>query len=141
MKPDVGNAPDSADVAAAARRCAIYGRTAVGSKTDPDLAALNLQRVMCAAYVRYRLGGRLIAAYEDPGFPGVGLERPALQLLLRDIDARKLDAVVVLQLDRLSRSLPELAQLMMRFDQAGVSLITVTGNAVGGQLGRRRGRR
>jgi site-specific DNA recombinase len=130
-----------------ARRCAIYARTSIGIGSDPDLAALNVQRVLCAAYIRYQLRGSWVATYEDHGCRGVGFERPALQLLLGDIDAGKIDTVVVLDRDRLSRSLLELARLMMRFDEAGVSLITAVEprSALQGGRGelatRRRGRR
>jgi site-specific DNA recombinase len=147
MKPGNVDVRDLPVATADARRCAIYARTSIGIRNDPDLAALNVQRVVCAAYIRHQLRGSWIATYEDHGCRGVGLERPALQRLLADIDAAKIEAVVVLELDRLSRSLPELARLMMRFDEAGVLLVAAMEprsalQGGGGQIAtRRRGRR
>src|SRR5580698_76944 len=64
--------------------------------------------------------------YDDGGFSGSNLDRPALQRLLDDIDARRIDCVVVYKVDRLSRSLLDFARLMDRFDQRSASFVSVT---------------
>src|SRR6202043_2864032 len=64
--------------------------------------------------------------YDDGGFSGGSLDRPALQKLLEDIEAHRLDCVVVYKVDRLSRSLLDFARLMDRFDQHSVSFVSVT---------------
>lgn len=104
-------------------RCAIYVRTAVETAWRPGLDALDAQRDVCVAYLRSELHGSWIASFEDLGFPGFGLERPALRCLLADIDAGVLDVVIVFSVNRLSRSSRERAQLLTRFLRAGVSLI------------------
>jgi site-specific DNA recombinase len=108
-------------------RCAIYARTAVAIVPAPIVTALDAQREVCAAYIRGRLGGAWVASFEDHGFCGVGLQRPALRLLLDDCDAGKIDVVVVLHVDRLSRSPRELGMLIERFQNACVSLVVAAG--------------
>jgi DNA invertase Pin-like site-specific DNA recombinase len=103
-------------------RCAIYARTAVAIVPAPIVTALDAQREVCAAYIRGRLGGAWVTSFEDHGFCGVGLQRPALRLLLDDCDV-----VVVLHVDRLSRSLRELGMLIERFQNACVSLVVAAG--------------
>src|SRR5580698_11513990 len=74
-----------------------------------------------------QLGLVLVADhYDDGGFTGANLDRPALQQLLEDIEARRVDCVVVYKVDRLSRSLLDFARLVDRFDQRGVSFVSVT---------------
>lgn len=108
-----------------APRCATYVRTAVATATaeKPGLTGPDAQRDMCVAYLRSELHGRWMASFEDLGFSGFGLGRPALQRLLVDIDAGVIDVVVVLGVDRLSRSSRERAELLTRFQRAGVSLV------------------
>src|SRR5436305_3505227 len=64
--------------------------------------------------------------YNDGGFSGAGLERPALQQLLADIEAHRIDCVVVYKVDRLSRSLLDFTRLLSLFDKRGVSFVSVT---------------
>lgn len=64
--------------------------------------------------------------YDDGGFTGANLDRPALKRLLRDIEARRIDAVIIYKVDRLSRSLFDFDRLMQLFDQYGVSFVSVT---------------
>jgi site-specific DNA recombinase len=64
--------------------------------------------------------------YDDGGFTGGNLDRPALQQLLEDIDARRVDCILVYKVDRLSRSLLDFARLVDRFDQRSVSFVSVT---------------
>lgn len=118
---------DAPDVPVGILRCTTYVRTGIENARWPGLAALDAQRELCAAYVRDRLGGSWVASFEDHGFPGVSLHRPALQRLLADIDAGAIEVVVVPHLDRLTRSPGDLVRLLTRFQNAGVSLVVAVG--------------
>jgi site-specific DNA recombinase len=111
--------------AAAPIRCAIYTRKSTEEGLDQDFNSLEAQREAAESYIHSQkhLGWTVIAEhYDDGGFSGGNLDRPALQQLLDDIDARRVDCVVVYKVDRLSRSLLDFARLMDRFDQRSVSL-------------------
>lgn len=110
-------------------RCAIYTRKSTSVGLEQDFNSLDAQREACAAYVKKQPGWRLLAdLYDDGGFTGANIERPAFQRLLADIDARKIDVVVVYKVDRLSRSLLDFAKLMERFNRSGASFVSVTQN-------------
>ncbi|KAB2911239.1 MAG: recombinase family protein [Kofleriaceae bacterium] len=113
----------------AAKRCAIYTRksTAVGS--DVSLSSLDAQRDVCAAYVGTKRGEgwrALSERYDDGGYTGANLERPAFRRLMADIVAGKIDVVVVYKVDRLSRSLLDFATVIRLFEQHGVAFVSVT---------------
>jgi site-specific DNA recombinase len=115
--------------AAAPIRCAIYTRKSTEEGLDQDFNSLEAQREAAESYIHSQkhLGWTVIADhYDDGGFSGGNLDRPALQQLLDDIDARRVDCVVVYKVDRLSRSLLDFARLMDRFDQRSVSFVSVT---------------
>ncbi len=110
-------------------RCAIYTRKSTEEGLDQDFNSLHAQREAAEAYIKSQkhLGWTLVSyRYDDGGFTGGNLERPALQQLLADIDARHIDCVVVYKVDRLSRSLLDFARLVDRFDQRSVSFVSVT---------------
>src|SRR6202162_1285830 len=110
-------------------RCAIYTRKSTEERLDQDFNSLHAQREAAEAYIKSQkqLGWRLVSnQYDDGGFSGGSLDRPALQRLLEDIEAHRLDCVVVYKVDRLSRSLLDFARLMDRFDQHSVSFVSVT---------------
>jgi len=110
-------------------RCAIYTRKSTEEGLEQEFNSLDAQREAAEAYIQSQrhLGWTLLSQrYDDGGFSGGNLERPALQQLLRDIEARSVDCVVVYKVDRLSRSLLDFARLMDRFDQASVSFVSVT---------------
>jgi site-specific DNA recombinase len=113
----------------AAVRCAIYTRKSTEEGLDQEFNSLHAQREAAEAYIKSQkqLGWRLVSnQYDDGGFSGGSLDRPALQKLLEDIEAHRLDCVVVYKVDRLSRSLLDFARLMDRFDQHSVSFVSVT---------------
>ena len=115
----------SADI----RRCAIYTRKSTSVGLEQDFNSLDAQREACAAYIKKQPGWSLLAdLYDDGGFTGANIERPAFQRLLTDIDARRIDVVVVYKVDRLSRSLLDFAKLMERFSRSGASFVSVTQN-------------
>jgi DNA invertase Pin-like site-specific DNA recombinase len=110
-------------------RCAIYTRKSSEEGLDMEFNSLDAQREACEAYVAsQRSEGwvELADRYNDGGFSGANLERPALKRLLADIDAGKVDVVVVYKIDRLSRSLMDFAKLVEAFDRGKVTFVSVT---------------
>src|SRR5580658_5942160 len=110
-------------------RCAIYTRKSTEEGLDQDFNSLHAQREAAEAYIvsQKHLGWTLVPThYDDGGFTGGNLDRPALQRLLEDIDAHHVDCVIVYKVDRLSRSLLDFARLVDRFDQRSVSFVSVT---------------
>jgi site-specific DNA recombinase len=113
------------------RRCAIYTRKSTSQGLEQDFNSLDAQREACEQYIANRadLGWQLVTTrYDDGGFTGSNLERPAFQQLMEDVEARNIDIVVVYKVDRLSRSLLDFAQVMHRFEQADVAFVSVTQN-------------
>src|SRR5437763_50542 len=110
-------------------RCAIYTRKSTEEGLAQDFNTLQAQREAAEAYIvsQKQNGWQTLAdSYDDGGFSGASLDRPALQQLLRDIQARKIDCVVVYKVDRLSRSLLDFACLLSLFEKRGVSFVSVT---------------
>ena len=110
-------------------RCAIYTRKSSEEGLDQAFNSLDAQHEACAAYVASQKheGWTLLRdRYDDGGISGGTLERPAVQRLLADIDAGKVDRVIVYKVDRLTRSLADFARLVDRFDEAGASFVSVT---------------
>ena len=110
-------------------RCAIYTRKSSEEGLDQAFNSLHAQREACESYVKSQAGEgwkTLPALYDDGGFSGGNLERPALKQLLADIDAGRVDTVVVYKVDRLTRSLTDFAKIVERLDAAGVSFVSVT---------------
>ena len=115
--------------AVAAVRCAIYTRKSTDEGLDQEFNTLDAQRESGEAYVAsQRHEGWECAAdhYDDGGFTGGNMERPALRRLMADIEAGKIDCVVVYKVDRLSRSLLDFARMMETFDKHNVSFVSVT---------------
>ncbi len=111
------------------RRCAIYTRKSTSVGLEQDFNSLDAQREACSAYIQRQPGWILTdERYADGGFTGANIERPSFQRLLADIEAGKIDVVVVYKVDRLSRSLLDFAKLMERFGAAGASFVSVTQN-------------
>jgi DNA invertase Pin-like site-specific DNA recombinase len=110
-------------------RCAVYTRKSSEEGLEQSFNSLHAQRDACEAYVRSQTGeGWLLSpkAYDDGGVSGGTMERPGLKLLLADIEAGKVDVVVVYKVDRLTRSLTDFARIVEAFDKAGVSFVSVT---------------
>src|SRR5438094_84469 len=111
------------------RRCAIYTRKSSEEGLEQEFNSLAAQREACEAYIRSQQHEGWVLArtgYDDGGFSGGNLERPALQRLLADIRASRIDIVVVYKVDRLTRSLADFARLVEIFDAQGVSFVSVT---------------
>src|ERR1043166_911290 len=117
---------------AAARRsvrCAIYTRVSTESGLDQDFNSLDAQYDAAQAYIRSQAhaGWTLVRTrYDDGGFSGGSTDRPALQQLLDDIRAHRINVIVVYKVDRLTRSLADFAKLVELFDAHGVSFVSVT---------------
>ena len=110
-------------------RCAIYTRVSTDQGLDQDFNSLDAQYEASQAYIRSQAhaGWTLLRAkYDDGGFSGGNTDRPALQQLLEDVRAKKVDVIVVYKVDRLTRSLADFAKLVEQFDQHNVSFVSVT---------------
>jgi site-specific DNA recombinase len=110
-------------------RCAIYTRKSSEEGLEQDFNSLDAQREACAAYVTSQIGegwSLIETRYDDGGFSGGSLERPALHRLLRDIELGKIDIVVVYKVDRLTRSLADFARIVETFDSQKVSFCSIT---------------
>jgi len=110
-------------------RCAIYSRVSTEYGLEQDFSSLDSQYDASQAYIRSQAhaGWTLIRGkYDDGGFSGGTLERPALKQLLADIEEGLVDVVVVYKIDRLSRSLMDFSKLVEVFDRAGVTFVSVT---------------
>jgi site-specific DNA recombinase len=111
------------------QRCAIYTRVSTDAGLEQEFNSLDAQREASAAYVKSQAqeGWRLIKEhYDDGGYSGGSVERPALQRLLADIREMRIDVVVVYKVDRLTRSLADFAKLVELFDEHRVSFVSVT---------------
>ena len=111
------------------RRCAVYTRKSTDEGLDMAFNSLDAQREACEAYVASQRGeGWVLVAdhYDDGGHSGGSLERPALKRLLADIQAGKVDCVVVYKIDRLTRALMDFSKLVDLFDKHGVTFVSVT---------------
>ena len=110
-------------------RCAVYTRKSVSEGLDMEFNTLDAQREACEAYITSHKGEGWVCLpthYDDGGFTGGNLDRPALARLLDDIKAGEIDCVVVYKVDRLSRSLLDFSRLVEVFDKHHVSFVAVT---------------
>ena len=114
---------------ATSNRCAIYTRKSSEEGLEQEFNSLDAQREACEAFIRSQQSAGWIALadlYDDGGVSGGTLERPALQRLLADIQAGRIDTVVVYKVDRLTRSLNDFARIVDAFDAKGVAFVSVT---------------
>ncbi|MCX6344961.1 MAG: recombinase family protein [Armatimonadetes bacterium] len=110
-------------------RCAIYTRKSTDKNLETDYNSLDAQREVCEAYIasqRHEGWICLPELYDDGGFSGGNMERPAMQQIIRDIEIGLIDAVVVYKIDRISRSLFDFAKLMEMFEKYNVAFTSIT---------------
>jgi len=110
-------------------RCAIYTRKSSEEGLEQNFNSLHAQREACEAYIKSQSheGWILIPTeYDDGGYSGGSMERPALKRLMADIEAKKIDTIVVYKVDRLTRSLADFAKIVDALDRRGVSFVSVT---------------
>jgi site-specific DNA recombinase len=110
-------------------RCAIYTRKSSEEGLEQSFNSLDAQREACEAYIlsQRHEGWQVVKTkYDDGGFSGGNMVRPALKQLLDDIAAKRIDTVVVYKVDRLTRSLADFAKIVEQFDKQGISFVSVT---------------
>ena len=110
-------------------RCAVYTRKSTEDGLEQEFNSLHAQREACEAYIMSQRheGWTLVPdQYDDGGFSGGSMARPGLQRLLEDIEARKVDVIVVYKVDRLTRSLADFAKIVERLDDKQASFVSVT---------------
>src|SRR5204863_6119674 len=110
-------------------RCAIYTRKSSEEGLEQEFNSLQAQREACEAFInsqRHEGWVCLPKAYDDGGFSGATMDRPALRQLLADIAAGRVDTVVVYKIDRLTRSLADFAKIVEILDARGASFVSVT---------------
>jgi site-specific DNA recombinase len=110
-------------------RCAIYTRKSTDEGLEQAFNSLDAQREACVAFIasqKHEGWTVLPAQYDDGGYSGGTMERPALQRLLADIEAGQVDVVVVYKVDRLTRALSDFAKVVEVFDRRAVSFVSIT---------------
>ena len=110
-------------------RCAVYTRVSTDAGLEQEFNSLDAQREACEAYIKSQTheGWRLAPGhFDDGGFSGGSMDRPALQSLLDAVRSRRIDTIVVYKVDRLTRSLADFAKLVELFDEHGISFVSVT---------------
>jgi site-specific DNA recombinase len=110
-------------------RCAIYTRKSTEEGLDQEFNSLDAQREAAEAFIKSQRREGWIALpefYDDGGFTGANMDRPALKRLLQAVEARELDCVVVYKVDRLSRSLLDFTRMLSVFEKHNVSFVAVT---------------
>ncbi|WP_297730288.1 recombinase family protein [uncultured Maricaulis sp.] len=110
-------------------RCAIYTRKSSEEGLDQEFNSLDAQFEACAAYIASQKaeGWKMVPErYDDGGISGGTLERPGIQRLMADVDAGRVDMIVVYKIDRLTRSLADFSRLIDRLDTANCSFVSVT---------------
>jgi DNA invertase Pin-like site-specific DNA recombinase len=111
------------------RRCAIYTRKSTEEGLEQDFNSLHAQREACEAFIRSQRheGWQVLpAAYDDGGYSGATMDRPALSRLLEAAQSGTVDVIVVYKVDRLTRSLVDFARMVELFDANGLSFVSVT---------------
>lgn len=111
------------------KNCAIYTRKSTDERLDMDFNSLDAQREACLSYIASQKSEGwvpILEAYDDGGYSGGNMDRPALQRLLDDIKAGKIQTVVVYKIDRLTRSLMDFSKLVEVFDAHGVTFVSIT---------------
>jgi site-specific DNA recombinase len=110
-------------------RCAIYTRKSTEERLDLEFNSLDAQREAAESFIASQKSEGWVCLpkrYDDGGFSGGNLDRPAYNELMKDIEAGEIDCVIVYKVDRLSRSLFDFTQTMRNFDASGVSFVSVT---------------
>ena len=111
------------------KRCAIYTRKSTEEGLEQDFNSLHAQREACEAFIKSQRqeGWKLMRAkFDDGGFSGGTMNRPALEELLEAVELGKVDIIVVYKVDRLTRSLADFAKIVELLDDKGVSFVSVT---------------
>ena len=111
------------------KRCAIYCRKSTDENLDTDFNSLDAQREAAENYIASQRANGWVCLpehYDDGGYSGGNVNRPALQKLLSDCESGLIDIIITYRLDRLSRSITDFADLTKKFDEWGVQFVSVT---------------
>lgn len=123
--------PYDRDLKSPSRRCAIYTRKSLDQGLDMEFNSLDAQRAICSAFVTsqaHRKWRELPKHYDDAGYSGATLNRPALQELLADVENGLVDVILIYKLDRLTRSLRDFVRLLDLFEEYNVVFVAITQN-------------
>jgi site-specific DNA recombinase len=115
----------------ARKRCAIYTRKSTDKNLHEEVTTLVVQREACENWVRSQVHlpwDVLPTRYDDGGYSGANMDRPRMKQLMADVEAGRVDVIIVYKLDRLSRSLADFIQLIQHLDKYGVAFVCVTQN-------------
>jgi DNA invertase Pin-like site-specific DNA recombinase len=110
-------------------RCAVYTRKSTDEGLDQAFNSLHAQREACEAYIasqRHEGWVCLPEQYDDGGYSGGSIDRPALKRMLAHLAAAKIDVIVIYKIDRLTRALSDFARIVEVLDRAGASFVSVT---------------
>ncbi len=110
-------------------RCAVYTRKSTEEGLDQEFNSLDAQREACEAYVASQKAEGWVLVpdrYDDGGYSGGNLERPALKRLMADVESRRIDILVVYKIDRLTRSLMDFSKLIEVLDRSSATFVSVT---------------
>ena len=110
-------------------RCAIYTRKSTGEGLEQDFNSLDAQREACSEYLLSHAGEgweQIDERYDDGGWSGGSMERPAIKQLMNDVKAGRVDIIVVYKVDRLTRSLADFAKIVEILDEKGASFVSVS---------------
>ena len=114
-------------------RCAVYTRKSTDEGLDQEYNSIDAQRDAGHAYIASQRNEGWIPVsddYDDPAYSGGNMERPALQRLMTDIEANKIDIVMVYKIDRLTRSLTDFSRMIEVFERHGVSFVSVSSSLI-----------
>ena len=108
------------------KNCAIYTRVSTDNQAEKEFSSCEAQEQKIRSFVASQNDWQVFKVYNDAGFSGAILQRPALQELLADLKKEKIDAVLVYKIDRLTRSPKDFYQLIEFFEQAKIDFISIT---------------
>lgn len=108
------------------KNCAIYTRVSTDNQVEKEFSSCLAQEEKIKAFVKSQEEWEVFKVYSDEGYSGANLNRPALQELLKDIQEKKIDIVLVYKIDRLTRSPKDFYQLIELFEKNNVSFISIT---------------
>ncbi|MDP8238395.1 MAG: recombinase family protein [Candidatus Hatepunaea meridiana] len=129
MKQSSQRSRESSSGSSSIIRCAIYTRKSTEEGLDQDFNSLDAQRESAEAFINSQKNEGWVCLperYDDGGFTGGNMERPAMKRLMADIEAGKIDCIVVYKVDRLSRSLMDFARIIGILEKHVISFVSVT---------------
>src|SRR3989304_3274962 len=108
------------------KNCAIYTRVSTDNQAEKEFSSCEAQEQKIRSFIASQADWQVFKIYNDAGFSGAILQRPALQELLADLKKEKIDVVLVYKIDRLTRSPKDFYQLIEFFEQAKIDFISIT---------------